>query len=170
MYATGRGLTSLGLPLGRTDDGQIARVFEEIDRAFGGLDFVVHGAAFAPPHELSNPFTQTTREGFKMALDISAYSLIALSRGALPLMERKGGGSILTLTYLGSERVFPNYNVMVWRRPPSESTVATWRRPRPEEHPRERDLPGPIRTLASRRLRFSASRDLPAIARRSGSP
>jgi enoyl-[acyl-carrier protein] reductase I len=111
------------LPLDVTDDSQIARVFEEIDRAFGGLDFVVHGAAFAPRDELSNPFVQTTRDGFKTALDVSAYSLIALSRGALPLMERKGGGSILTLTYLGSERVFPNYNVMGVAKAALESTV-----------------------------------------------
>src|SRR4051812_12095542 len=100
------------LPLDVTDDAQIAAAFAEIDAAFGGLDFVVHGAAFAPPHELSAPFVQTTRDGFRIALDISAYSMIALSRGALPLMEKRGGGSILTLTYLGSERVFPNYNVM----------------------------------------------------------
>jgi enoyl-[acyl-carrier protein] reductase I len=107
------GLTDpLVLPLDVTDDAQIARVFEEIDRAFGGLDFVVHGAAYAEKEDLSNPFVQTTRDGFKLALDVSAYSLIALSRGALPLLEKRGGGSIVTLTYLGSDRVFPNYNVM----------------------------------------------------------
>jgi enoyl-[acyl-carrier protein] reductase I len=100
------------VPCDVTDDGQLAAVFEQIDREFGGLDFVVHGAAFAPREELSAPFVQTTREGFRLSLDISAYSLIALARGALPLMERRGGGSILTLTYLGSERVFQNYNVM----------------------------------------------------------
>ncbi|HZB25104.1 MAG TPA: SDR family oxidoreductase, partial [Vicinamibacterales bacterium] len=100
------------LPLDVTDDGQIARVYEAIDREFGGLDFLVHGAAFAPREELAAPFVQTSREGFRLSLDISAYSLVALARGALPLMERRGGGSILTLTYLGSERVFQNYNVM----------------------------------------------------------
>jgi len=100
------------LPCDVTDDSQIAAVFEQIDKEFGGLDFLVHGAAFAPPHELSAPFVETSREGFRISLDVSAYSLIALARGALPLMERRGGGSILTLTYLGSERVFQNYNVM----------------------------------------------------------
>ena len=100
------------LPLDVTDDGQIARVFEEVDKSFGSLDFLVHGAAFAPREELSAPFVQTSRDGFRMSLDISAYSLIALARGAAPLMERRGGGSIVTLTYLGSERVFENYNVM----------------------------------------------------------
>ncbi|HEX2453068.1 MAG TPA: enoyl-ACP reductase [Vicinamibacterales bacterium] len=100
------------LPCDVTDDAQIAAVFEQIDKEFGGLDFLVHGAAFAPPKELSAPFVQTSREGFRISLDVSVYSLIALSRAALPLMERRGGGSILTLTYLGSERVFQNYNVM----------------------------------------------------------
>jgi enoyl-[acyl-carrier protein] reductase I len=100
------------LPCDVTDDGQMAAVFDEIARQFDGLDFLVHGAAFAPREELSAPFVQTTREGFRLSLDISAYSLVALARGALPLMERRGGGSILTLTYLGSERVFQNYNVM----------------------------------------------------------
>jgi enoyl-[acyl-carrier protein] reductase I len=102
----------LVLPCDVTDDGQIANVFESIDREFGGLDFLVHGAAFAPPEELSAPFVQTSREGFRVSLDVSAYSLVALARGAMPLMERRGGGSILTLTYLGSQRVFQNYNVM----------------------------------------------------------
>jgi enoyl-[acyl-carrier protein] reductase I len=109
----GEGLTDpLILPCDVTDDAQVAAVFETIDREFGGLDFLVHGAAYAPREELSAPFVQTTREGFRVSLDVSAYSLVALSRGALPLMERRGGGSILTLTYLGSERVFQNYNVM----------------------------------------------------------
>ena len=102
----------LVLPLDVTDDAQIARAYEAIEREFGGLDFLVHGAAFAAREELAAPFVQTSREGFRLSLDISAYSLIALARGALPLMERRGGGSILTLTYLGSERVFQNYNVM----------------------------------------------------------
>ena len=102
----------LVLPLDVTDDAQIASVFEEVDKSFGGLDFLVHGAAFAPREELAAPFVQTSREGFRLSLDISAYSLIALARGAAPLMERRGGGSIVTLTYLGSERVFQNYNVM----------------------------------------------------------
>jgi enoyl-[acyl-carrier protein] reductase I len=111
------------LPCDVTDDGQIAAVFEAIGREFDGLDFLVHGAAFAPREELAAPFVQTTREGFRLSLDISAYSLIALARGALPLMERRGAGSILTLTYLGSERVFQNYNVMGVAKAALESTV-----------------------------------------------
>jgi enoyl-[acyl-carrier protein] reductase I len=111
------------LPLDVTDDGQMATLFERIDGEFGGLDFVVHGAAYAPREELSAPFVQTTREGFRLSLDISAYSLIALARGAMPLMERRGGGSIVTLTYLGSERVFQNYNIMGVAKAALEATV-----------------------------------------------
>src|SRR5687767_7135850 len=108
----GLGEPALVLPCDVASDSDIDAVFARIDQEFGGLDFVVHGAAFAPREELSAPFSMTTRDGFRTALDISTYSLIALTRGALPLMEERGGGSILTLTYLGSERVFPNYNVM----------------------------------------------------------
>jgi enoyl-[acyl-carrier protein] reductase I len=100
------------MPLDVTDDGQVAAVFAAIEREFGGLDFLVHGAAYAPREELAAPFLQTTREGFRVSLDVSAYSLIALARGAAPLMAGRGGGAILTLTYLGSQRVFTNYNVM----------------------------------------------------------
>jgi enoyl-[acyl-carrier protein] reductase I len=140
----------LVLPLDVTDDGQITRVFEEIDRSFGGLDFVVHGAAFAPRDELTNPFVQTSREGFKTALDVSAYSLIALSRAALPLMERGGGGSILTLTYLGSERVFHNYNVMGVAKAALESTVRYLAADLGPKNIRVNAISaGPIKTLAS---------------------
>jgi enoyl-[acyl-carrier protein] reductase I len=113
----------LVLPCDVASDADIDGVFARIGEAFGGLDFLVHGAAFAPREELASPFAQTSREGFRIALDISAYSLIALARGAAPLMESRGGGSILTLTYLGSERVFPNYNVMGVAKAALEATV-----------------------------------------------
>jgi enoyl-[acyl-carrier protein] reductase I len=100
------------LPCDVTSDAQIAEVFQAIEREFGGLDFMLHGTAFAPREELARPFAETSREGFRVALDVSAYSLVALSRGAAPLMAARGGGSIVTLTYLGSDRVFTNYNVM----------------------------------------------------------
>ena len=100
------------LPCDVTSDEQVAEVYQTIGREFGGLDFLLHGVAFAPREELEGPFVQTTREGFRIALDVSAYSLVALTRGAAPLMEARGGGSVVTLTYLGSQRVFPNYNVM----------------------------------------------------------
>jgi enoyl-[acyl-carrier protein] reductase I len=145
------GLTDpLVLPLDVTDDAQIARVFEQIEQAFGGLDFVVHGAAFAPPHELANPFSQTTRDGFKLALDVSVYSLIALTRGALPLMERRGGGSVVTLTYLGSDRVFQNYNVMGVAKAALESTVRYLAADLGPKNVRVNAISaGPIKTLAA---------------------
>ena len=104
--------SALVLPCDVTVDSQIADVASALDREFGGLDFLVHGAAFAPKSDLDGPFLQTSRDGFRIALDVSAYSLIALARAVVPLMERRGSGSIVTLTYLGSQRVFANYHVM----------------------------------------------------------
>jgi enoyl-[acyl-carrier protein] reductase I len=104
-------------------DDQIAELATTIDREFGGLDFVVHGAGFAPADALRNPFVETSRESFRIALDISTYSLIGLTRAMLPLMEKRGGGSVLTLTYLGSQRVFTNYNVMGVAKAALESSV-----------------------------------------------
>jgi enoyl-[acyl-carrier protein] reductase I len=113
----------LVLPCDVTSDADIDAVFAKIREEFGTLDFVVHGAAFAARSEMESPFVMTTRDGFRMALDISAYSLIPLTRGAMPLMEARGGGSVLTLTHLGSERVFPGYNVMGVAKAALESTV-----------------------------------------------
>jgi enoyl-[acyl-carrier protein] reductase I len=113
----------LVVPCDVSSDQQIADLAAAVDREFGGLDFLVHGAAFAPQAELSSPFVQTSRDGFRIALDVSAYSLIALTRAVVPLMQRRGGGSILTLTYLGSQRVFTNYNVMGVAKAALESSV-----------------------------------------------
>jgi enoyl-[acyl-carrier protein] reductase I len=138
------------LPCDVTDDAQIASVFEQLERSFGGLDFVVHGAAFAAREDLTNPFVQTSRDGFRLALDVSAYSLIALSRGALPLMDKRGGGSILTLTYLGSERVFQNYNVMGVAKAALESTVRYLAADLGPKNIRVNAISaGPIKTLAA---------------------
>jgi enoyl-[acyl-carrier protein] reductase I len=104
--------TPMILPCDVTDDAQMDAVFAAIDGQFGRLDFLVHGAAFADREDLARPFVDTSRAGFHKALDVSAFSLVALARRAAPLMEKAGGGSILTLSYLGSERVFTNYNVM----------------------------------------------------------
>ena len=121
--AKGLEVPPLVLPCDVASDAEIDAVFARIGEEFGGLDFVVHGAAFASREELVAPFVNTSREGFRLALDISTYSLIALARGAQPLMKARGGGSIVTLTYLGSERVFPNYKVMGVAKAALESTV-----------------------------------------------
>jgi len=111
------------LPCDVADDQQIANLGAALDREFGGLDFFLHGAAYAPADALKNPFTETSRESFRVALDVSAYSLIGLSRAVTPLMEKRGGGSILTLTFIGSDRVFTNYNVMGVAKAALESSV-----------------------------------------------
>src|SRR6267142_1903766 len=110
-------------PCDVASDQQIEALAATIDSEFGGLDFLVHGAAFAPQAELSNPFVQTSREGFRIALDVSSYSLIGLTRAVVPLMEKRGGGSVLTLTFIGSDRVFTNYNVMGVAKAALESSV-----------------------------------------------
>src|SRR5581483_4520049 len=96
----------------RSDD-DTARVFAEVGETFGGeLDILVHSVAFAAAEDLEGRFTDTPRDRFWLAIDISAYSLVACARAAEPLMERAGGGSIVTMTYLGGERAVPHYNVM----------------------------------------------------------
>jgi enoyl-[acyl-carrier protein] reductase I len=140
----------LVLPCDVTSDEQISELFAGIGREFGGLDFLVHAAAFAPPAELSSPFVETSREGFRVSLDISAYSLIALARGAKPLMVTRGGGSILTLTYLGSQRVFRNYNVMGVAKAALEATVRYLAADLGPENIRVNAISaGPVKTLAA---------------------
>jgi enoyl-[acyl-carrier protein] reductase I len=110
LAATLEGVTVV--PCDVTDDAQVDALFAAVEQQCGGLDFLVHAVAFAQRDDLAAPFVETSRDGFRVALDVSAYSLVALSRRAAPMMERRGGGSILTLSYLGSQRVFTNYNVM----------------------------------------------------------
>ncbi len=93
-------------------DEELDRTFAEVEKDFDGLDMLIHCVAFAPPAELEGRFVNTSRDGFKNTLDISAYSLIAMAKRAEPLMVKRGGGSIVCLTYMASERVFPKYNVM----------------------------------------------------------
>ena len=102
----------LVLPCDVTRDEDLDRLAEDLRRAFGGLDFIVHSVAFALRDELDGEFLNTSREGYRIAQDISSYSLTATARRLTPLMEGRGGGSIVTLTYLGGERVVPHYNVM----------------------------------------------------------
>ncbi|HHT27696.1 MAG TPA: enoyl-ACP reductase [Firmicutes bacterium] len=101
---------SLVLPCDVTKDEDIAAVMAEIEREHGKLDFLLHSVAYAPAADLENTFVNTSREGFGIAHDISAYSLVHLARSATPLM--KDGGSILALTYFGAEKVIPGYNLM----------------------------------------------------------
>jgi enoyl-[acyl-carrier protein] reductase I len=104
------GADTLILPCDVAKDDEIARVFDEVGRKFGKLHLLLHSVAFAPREALEGEFVNTTREAFRVAHDISAYSLVALARGAAPLMT--DGGSIVAMTYYGSEKVVPHYNVM----------------------------------------------------------
>ncbi len=138
------------LPCDVTSDEQVRKVYETIGGTFGGVDYLVHAVAFAPRLELAGRFIDTTREGFRVALDVSAYSLIALTRGAVPLMRARGGGSIVTLTYLGSRRVFPNYNVMGVAKAGLEASVRYLAADLGPDNIRVNAISaGPIRTLAS---------------------
>src|SRR5207247_9807945 len=95
----------------RSDD-DVTRVFDEVGQAFGGqLDLLVHSVAFAAAEDLEGRFTDTPRDRFWLGLAVRAYSLVACARAAEPLMEAAGGGSILTMTYLGGERAVPHHNV-----------------------------------------------------------
>jgi enoyl-[acyl-carrier protein] reductase I len=95
-----------------TKDDQIAGVFDTLKQKWGGLDMLVHAVAFAEREDLRDRFLNVSRGNFARSMEISAYSLVALARAAEPLMEARGGGSIVTLTYLGAVRAIPNYNVM----------------------------------------------------------
>jgi enoyl-[acyl-carrier protein] reductase I len=138
------------LPCDVQNDEEIAAVFARIQQDHGGLDFVVHGAAFANRDDITGGFLKTSREGFKQALDISAYSLIALARGAEPLMAPRGGGSIVTLSFLGSDRVFPNYNVMGVAKAALESSVRYLAADLGPQNIRVNAISaGPVKTLAA---------------------
>ena len=138
------------LPCDVSSDEQIVELGRSLDKEFGGLDCFVHGAAFAKSEDLAAPFSQTSREGFRIALDVSAYSFIALAREMRPLMQKRGGGSMLTLTYLGSERVFKNYNVMGVAKAALESSVRYLADELGTEHIRFNAISsGPIKTLSA---------------------
>src|SRR5260370_29751213 len=105
------------------DDAQIASVFAALKKKWDGLDLLVHAVAFAEREDLRDRFLTVTRDNFKKSLEISAYSLVALARAAEPLMETRGGGSILTLSYLGAGRAIPNYNMMAGPKAALEACV-----------------------------------------------
>ena len=138
------------MPCDVTSDAEIDAVYNAIEAKYGGVDFLVHGAAFADREDLAKPFYETSREGFKKALDISAFSLVALTRRAVPMMEARGGGSILTLSYLGAERAFTNYNVMGVAKAALESSVRYLAADLGPKNIRVNAISaGPIKTLAA---------------------
>ena len=135
-------------------DEDIARVFGEVGEAFGGgLDLLVHAVAFAAAEDLEGRFTDTPRDRFWLALDVSAYSLVACARAAEPLLEARGGGSIVTLTYLGGERAVPHYNVMGVAKAALDSSVKYLAWDLGQKNIRVNAISGgPVRTLSARSI------------------
>ena len=130
-------------------DDDIARVFSQLKDRYGKLNVLVHSVAFAPADELRGDFINTTREGFRVAHDVSVYSLIAVSRAAAPLME--DGGSIMTMSYYGAEKVVPQYNVMAVAKAALECTVRYLASDLGPKKIRVNAISaGPIKTLAAR--------------------
>ena len=137
------------LPCDVTKDEEIEKVFTRLKQEWGGLDIMIHAIAFANKEDLANPYVQTSRHGFHLAMDVSAYSMVALARRAAPLMEGRGG-SMLTLTYMGSEKVIPNYNVMGVAKAALEASVRYLAHDLGPKGIRVNAISaGPIRTLAA---------------------
>ena len=134
-------------------DEDVERVVREAGETLGGLDLLVHSVAFAAAEDLEGRFTDTPRDRFWTALDVSAYSLVATARAAEPLMEAAGGGSILTMTYLGGERAVPHYNVMGVAKSALDSSVQYLAWDLGQKNIRVNAVSaGPVRTLAARSI------------------
>ena len=132
-----------------SSDDEITALFDKLKEKYGKLDAIVHSVAFAPADELKNDFVQTTRAGFHTTVDVSVYSLIAVSRAAVPLMTE--GGSITTLSFYGAEKVVPNYNVMGVAKAALEATVRYLAWDLGKNAIRVNAISaGPIKTLAAR--------------------
>ena len=137
-------------PCDVANDEEIESVFAELSKKWDGLDCIVHAVGFAPGDQLDGDFTEvTTREGFRIAHDISAYSFVALAKAGREMMQGRNG-SLLTLTYLGSQRTMPNYNVMGVAKASLEASVRYLAASLGEEGTRVNAISaGPIRTLAA---------------------
>ena len=135
-----------------SQDAEIDRLFAALQEKHGKLDILVHSVAYAPPEALANNFVDTTRDAFRIAHDVSVYSLVALSRAAVPLMTE--GGSIITLTYYGSTKVIPRYNVMGVAKAALEATVRYLAFELGRKNIRVNAISaGPIKTLAARGIK-----------------
>jgi enoyl-[acyl-carrier protein] reductase I len=147
-----------------TQEALVDQAFKKLDEKWGGLDFLIHCVAFAKSEDLEGSYLKTKKDGFQTALDVSAYSLTLLAQKAAPLMQKKGGGSIVTLTYLGGERVAPGYNVMGVAKAALESSVRYLAYDLGQHNIRVNAVSaGPINTLAARGI--SGFTDILKIAR-----
>lgn len=145
---------TLLLPCDVTSDAEVEAVYAAVDKEFGKLDALLHSVAYAPREDLENDFIHTSRDGFKLAHDISAYSLVALTRGALPLFEKTGGGSVLALTYYGAQKAVEGYNVMGVAKASLEASVRYLAANLGPRNIRVNALSaGPVNTLAARGIK-----------------
>lgn len=148
--AASLGQNSPVLPCDVSKDEDINKLFVDLEKQFGTLHILVHCIAFAPKEELEGTTVNTTRQGFQIAHDISSYSLLALTRGAVPMMEKEGG-SVVALTYLGSEKSIPHYNVMGLAKASLESGVRYLASDLGQKNIRVNAVSaGPVNTLAAR--------------------
>nr|MDP9362519.1 SDR family oxidoreductase [Acidobacteriota bacterium] len=137
-----------------TVDAEVEAVFREVGEKFGRLDALVHSVAFAPREDLENDFVNTSRDGFKTAHDISAYSLVALTRAALPLFATSGGGAVLALTYYGAEKAVEGYNLMGVAKASLEASVRYLAANLGPKNVRVNAISaGPVNTLAARGIK-----------------
>lgn len=141
------------LPCDVTRPDEVEAVFDAVEREFGGLDTVVHAVGFAPKETFERPFVETERDAFNATMDINVYSLIELARRAAPLMAKRGGGTILTMTFLGGERVVPRYNLMGVAKAALEAAVRYLAYDLGPQGIRVNAISaGPVRTLAGRSI------------------
>ena len=143
----------LVLPCDVTREEDLDAVFGSLEKTWDGLDILIHSVAYAPPATFEKPFADTSRADFQTALDISAFSLIAMTRRATPLMDNRGGGAVVTMTFNASQRAYPNYNIMAVAKAALEAEV---RYLAMELGPRlirvNAISAGPVRTLAARSI------------------
>jgi enoyl-[acyl-carrier protein] reductase I len=143
----------LVVPADVTSDADLDRVFAAVDETWGNLDVLVHSVAFAPPQTFERPFADTARSDFLTALDISAYSLIATTRRAAPLMERSSGAAVITMTFNASQRAYPHYNIMAVAKAALEAEVRYLAYELGPKDIRVNAISaGPVRTLAARSI------------------
>jgi enoyl-[acyl-carrier protein] reductase I len=150
------------MPCDVSKQEEIDALFAEVDRRWGGLDILVHSIAFAAIDDLKGRFHQISRDGLKTAIDISAYSLVALCRAALPLFEKAGGGSVMALTYNAVERVVPSYNSMAMAKAVLEAETRYLAADLGPHNVRVNAISaGPLKTLAGSAVKgVSIARDL----------
>ena len=145
---------AINLPCDVTNDAEVEAVYASVEREFGKLDAVLHSVAFAPKEDLENDFVKTSRDGFKLAHDVSAYSLVAVTRAALPLFEKNGGGSVLTLTYHGAVKAVEGYNLMGVAKASLEASMRYLAANLGPKNVRVNALSaGPVNTLAARGIK-----------------